>query len=201
LRIRTNEGKATGGAGVTVADPSLWSGSVAWSGMGGRLRAGAALDAHKDFTTPGQTDSGWRVTGGWNFGVADIGLAYETMTYKTSAGDCDATQRGIGVAIPVGGGAIRSSYAVADDIDGPFTGANSCGAATAANNGAKIWNIGYDYRFSKRTTVGFGYAQIKNDDAAVFTWTGAPPNQTGGGLAPTAGSDPSTFFVNMLHRF
>jgi hypothetical protein len=41
--------------------------------MGGRLRVGAALDRHEDFTTIGQTDTGWRVTGGWNFGFADIG--------------------------------------------------------------------------------------------------------------------------------
>jgi predicted porin len=201
----TNEGKATTGV---AADPSAWSGSVQWAGMGGRLRVGAALDAHKDFTTIGQTDNGWRVTGGWNFGFADIGLAYEQMTYKTGAGDCDATQWGVGVAIPVGPGAIRGSYAVADDIEGTYTGAvpatgvgGSCGAAGTGDNGAKTWNIGYDYRFSKRTTVGFGYAVIKNDAFAVFTWTGAPPNQGGASNTPLAGSDPSTFFVNMIHRF
>ena len=219
LAYQTNEGKATAGTGVVQADPSLWSASVQWAGMGGRLRVGAAVDSHKDFTAQNQSDSGWRVTGGWNFGVADIGLAYEQMTYKTFAGDCDATQWGIGVAIPVGSGAIRASYAVADDIEGSFTGAaapagtfgaGSCGAAPSAalntlNNGAKTWNIGYDHRFSKRTTVGIGYAQIKNDEAAVFTWTGAPPTQTGGALTaantPFPGSDPSTFFVSIIHRF
>ena len=92
-------------------------------------------------------------------------------------------------------------------------GATSCGAAPSASidtsdNGAKTWNIGYEYRFSKRTSAGFGYAQIKNDQAAVFTWTGLPPTQ-GGGAGPTGsvantplpGSDPSVFFINMLHRF
>lgn len=198
LMYQTNEGKATTGV---EADPSLWSGSVQWAGMGGRLRIGAAVDAHKDFTTVGETDNGFRVTGGWNFGFADIGLAWETMTYKTVAGDCDATQMGIGVAVPIGQGAIRGSYAVADDIDGPFSGAGSCGAATASDNGAKTWNIGYEYRFSKRSSVGIGYAKMKNDAAAVFTWTGLPPNQGGASNTPSAGSDPSVFFVNMLHRF
>jgi len=216
---QTNEGKSTGGAAGTVqADPSLWSASVQWAGMGGRVRVGAAVDRHKEFTTQGQTDDGFRVTGGWNFGFMDVGLAWETMTYKTNAGDCDATQWGIGIAIPIGQGAIRASYAVADDIDGPFTGAQtttttvggSCGAAPSAtldtaDNGAKTWNIGYEYRFSKRTTIGVGYAAIDNDQAAVFTWTGAPPTQTGGALTPAntplPGSDPSTFFVNMVHRF
>jgi predicted porin len=222
---QTNEGKATTTNGGTVsADPSMWSASVQWAGMGGRVRVGAAFDAHKDFTTAGETDNGFRVTGGWNFGFMDIGLAYEQMTYKAVSGDCDAKQYGIGIAIPIGQGAIRGSYAVAADIKGDFTGAaapagtfgaGSCGAAPVAgldttNNGAKTWNIGYDYRFSKRTTVGFGYAAIENDDAAVFTWTGMPPTQTGGGAGitgqsvantPLPGSDPSVFFINIVHRF
>ena len=222
LMYQTNEGKSTTtNGGAVTADPSMWSGSVQWAGMGGRLRVGAAVDAHKEFTTQGQTDNGFRVTGGWNFGFMDVGLAYETMTYKTTAGDCDAKQWGVGVAIPIGQGAIRASYAVADDIDGTYTGAQtttttvggSCGAAPTAtldssDNGAKTWNIGYEYRFSKRTSAGIGYAQIKNDQAAVLTWTGLPPTQGGGsaGVAsvantPLQGSDPSVFFVNMLHRF
>jgi len=231
LAYQTNEGKATGGAAsptaatpaTIVADPSMWSGSVQWSGMGGRLRIGAAVDGHKDFTTAGQTDSGWRVTGGWNFGFADVGLAYETMTYKIVGAECEAKQWGVGIAIPIGSGFIRASYAVADDVDGPVIvngsgvvpGASAaaptrCFAAPTilnavgfnpADTGAKTWNIGYEHRFSKRTTVGFGYATIENDSGAAFTWTGAPPNQNGASNTPLPGSDPSTFFVNMVHRF
>jgi len=225
VMYQTNEGKstvATPTGTVVQADPSMWSASAQWAGMGGRLRVGAAIDAHKDFTTAGQTDNGFRVTGGWNFGFVDVGLAYETMTYKTVAGDCDAKQYGFGVAIPIGQGAIRGSYAIAKDIKGTYDGsaapagtfgAGSCGAAPSAtidasDNGAKTWNIGYEYRFSKRTTVGLGYAAIDNDQGAVFTWTGLPPTQGGGAgpvgsvaNTPLPGSDPSVFFVNMVHRF
>jgi predicted porin len=188
----SNEGKSNGAAGTITADPWAWSGSVQWAGMGGRLRVGAAFDQHADFTTPGQTDSGWRVVGGWNFGFADIGGAYEQMTYKTATGDTDATQWGVALAVPIGQGAIRASYAKADDLEG---------GAGAGDNGAYFWTIGYDYRLSKRTQVGVGYAVIENDPAAVFTWTGAPPNQTGTGLAPLPGSDPSTLFISVIHRF
>jgi len=223
---QTNEGKATTTNGGTfVSDPSMFSGSVQWAGMGGRVRVGAAMDSHKEFTTQGKTDSGFRITGGWNFGVVDVGLAYEAMTYKSATGDCDAKQYGIGLAIPIGQGAIRASYAIAKDIEGgygtaapaggPAFGPANCGAAAtatfdAADNGAKTWNIGYEHRFSKRTSVGIGYAAIENDQAAVFTWTGLPPTQTGGGAGvagqsvantPLPGSDPSMFFVNMVHRF
>lgn len=191
IAYQTNEGKAVS----TVAsngDASMWSGAVQWAGMGGRLRIGAAYDAHKDFTTIGQTDTGWTVKGGWNFGVVDLGLAYEAMTYKLAAGDVDAKQWGIALAVPIGQGAIRASYSQADDLDTP-TG--------TTDSGAKEWTLGYDHRLSKRTQVGFGYAMIKNDPLAVFTWTGAPPNQGGASNTPTGGSDPSTFFVSVIHRF
>ena len=215
LAYQTNEGKATAPTAVT-ADPSLWSGSVQWAGMGGRARVGLAIDRHKDFTTPGMTDTGWAVKGGFNAGVVDVGLALERMTYKTPAGDCKASQWGVGLAVPVGTGAVRASYARAKDIEGPFTGAvatpvgapatGGCGAVPTAaspsnDNGAKTWNVGYEHRFSKRTSVGVGYAKIDNDPGAVFTWTGAPPNQGGASNTPLAGSDPSTFFVNITHRF
>jgi predicted porin len=217
LAYQTNQDKSTVPPGTVAADPQMWSGSVQWAGMGGRLRVGAAIDGHKDFSTIGQTDTGWRVTGGWNFGFADIGAAYETMTYKIVGGECEAKQWGIGIAVPVGQGAIRASYAQADDIEGAFVGVatvpgaaigapvacagSALGAGVAADNGAKQWNIGYDHRFSKRTTVGVGYAIIKNDPNAVFTWSGAPTSQGGSLVSPPAGSDPSTFFVSLLHRF
>jgi len=193
VAYQTNEGKSTTStAPFVTADPSMWSASLTWAGMGGRLRVGAALDGHKDFTTVGKTDSGWRVVGGWDFGVANVGLAYEQMEYKLTTGEVEAKQWGVALAVPVGPGAIRASYSVADDLETP---------AGTTDSGAKEWTLGYDYRLSKRTQVGVGFAAIKNDPFAVFTWTGAPPNQTGTGLAPSPGSDPSTFFVSVIHRF
>jgi predicted porin len=188
----TNEGKATAGALVTSADPSAWSAAIQWSGMGGKARVGFAYDSHKEFTAPGKTDTGWTIKGGYDFGFVDVGLAYETMTYKGALADTDATQMGIALAIPIGQGAIRLSYSVAEDLEV---------AGTKTDTGAKEYTIGYDMRLSKRTQVGVGYAAIKNDPGAVFTWTGAPPNQGGASNTPLPGSDPSTFFVSVIHRF
>ena len=222
LAFQTNEGKSNGAGGSIQANPSMWSSSVQWAGMGGRVRIGAAFDAHKDFSTVGHTDNGFRVTGGWNFGFADIGFAVERMEYalSTAAGgaqgatysgnDCEATQYGVGVAVPIGQGAIRGSFARAKDLEGTGCEAVTGSNAVAGFGGASTWTLGYDYRFSKRTTVGFGYATIdnKSGDATrpggTFTWTGVPPNQTGNGTASNGtlpGGDISTFFVNMVHRF
>jgi len=225
LMYQTNEGKSsTTNGGTIVSDASMYSTSVQWAGFGGRARIGAGFDSHKEFTSSAGSDNGFRVTGGWNFGMVDVGFAWEQMTYKSQTSDCEAEQMGIGVAIPVGQGAIRGSYAIAKDISGTFGtaaaaagsfGPTTCGAAATAtfnpsDNGAKTWNIGYEHRFSKRTSVGIGYAAVENDPAAVFTWTGLPPTQTGGGPGlpgfsvantPLPGSDPSVFFLNMVHRF
>jgi predicted porin len=224
---QTDEGKAT--IGATTADPSLWSASVQWAGLGGRARVGAAIDRHKDFTTPGQTDTGWSIKGGWNFGVADVGLAYEHMGYKcgripfavTNAntgilgtantrpalcaddGTITAKQWGVALAVPVGQGSIRASYSKAKDLEGPV-GTNPAGGATGvhiSDTGAKQYNLGYDHRFSKRTTVGVGYAKIDNKNNAQFTWTGAPPNQGGVGNTPLFGSKVTTYFASITHRF
>ena len=211
ILYQTDESKAT--MGTTTADPSLISTSLQWAGMGGRARIGAALDRHKDFTVAGKTDTGYSVKGGYNFGVVDVGFAYENMTYKTAQSDCKTSNYGVALAIPVGQGNIRASYAKAKSITGTYNGAQSttfangsCGpVVTAANqadqNGAKMYDIGYEHRFSKRTTVGVGYAAIKNDPAAVFTWTGAPPTSDGANNTPFAGQDPSTYFVSITHRF
>lgn len=223
LLYQTNESKAqggltTGGTTSIAANPSLWSASLQWSGMGGRARIGGAVDRHKDFTTIGNTDTGYALKGGWNFGVADVGLAYERMTYKCGGagtvagnfnpgggtgaastclageGDVKAKQYGIALAVPVGLGAIRASYSKAKDLESS--------AAARAKTGAKEWNIGYEHRFSKRTQIGIGYAKIDNDDAGAFTWTGLPPAPNGSNVAsPGTGVDIGWIFVSMTHRF
>jgi predicted porin len=199
IAYQTNEGKATTGVAV---DPELWSGSIQWSGMGGRLRIGGAYDIHQDFSFIGKDDKGWRVTGGWNFGFADIGLAYETFEYGfTAAVDCEAEQYGIALAVPVGPGAIRASYAEAQELEGAGCAAIVGNPGNGGGGGAITWNIGYEHRFSKRTSVGFGYATIDNKGTSAFAWTGLPPNQGGAANGPVPGGTVSTFFINTIHRF
>jgi predicted porin len=191
---QTNEGKSNVSSAAGSTDPNMWSMSLAYTGMGGRLRIGGAYDRHEDHTTANTADTGWKLVGGYNFGPVDVGLVYERMNYKTAGGNCRARQWGLAAAIPVGQGAIRGSFAKAADLAGPAVGC-------AGDNGAREFNIGYEYRFSKRTSIGVGYAQIRNDTAGVFTWTGMPPNQAGASNTPLAGSDPSAITFNVTHRF
>lgn len=220
-----NQDKTPGNGTTSVQqDPQMWSASLQWAGMGGRARAGFAVDRHKDFTTVGKTDTGWRLVGGYNFGVVDIGLAYEEMKYQAALSECKAKQYAIAGAVPVGMGSIRASYSVAKDIEGTYaTGAAqpatpagvatsnvTCGGTVGAasptpgDNGAKQYNIGYEHRFSKRTNAGIGYSTIKNDSAAggnQFVWSGMSSTNLGVPTTVPNGVDVSTIFVSLIHRF
>jgi predicted porin len=241
LSYQTNEGKSAAptnqpAAAQVAANAYMYSTSVQWAGMGGRVRIGGAYDVHKDFTTVGKSDNGYAVKGGWNFGVVDIGFAYEHMKYAcgvmpftgvsagaaasntpsiaalcADSGDIVAKQYALAFAVPVGPGSIRGSYSVAKDLSGPVGSAPTIvgGVITApgthiSDTGAKQYNIGYEHRFSKRTNIGVGYAKIDNKQNAQFIWTGAPPIQglgSGAQNTPLFGSDVSTFFLSMTHRF
>src|SRR6185295_9194863 len=191
---QTNEGKATATASSN-SDASMMSGSVQWAGMGGRARIGLGVDRHKDFTSLGATDTGYAVKGGWNFGVVDLGFAVERMTYKcrfgtlgfgTAAGantgqcagdgDVKVKNYAVALAVPVGPGSIRASYAISKDIEGPLTNAANVGTSGVDNGtritdtGVKQYNIGYEHRFSKRTNIGIGYAKIDNKANAAMAW-------------------------------
>jgi predicted porin len=197
VAYQANETKTGGGAtindvAVTQENPSSWSASLTWTGLGGKARAFVAGMWSKDWTTVGQTDGGYTAGGGYDFGVVNLGATYEYYKYKTGTGDSKAKQYGGGIAVPLGSGKIGASYVIAKDIDG---------GALAGDNGAKMYNVGYELALSKRTAVGFGYAKIENDPGAVFTWTGNTPQQDGVRLNPPGGSDPSNIFVSLRHSF
>jgi len=205
---------------LVTENPSSWSASLTWTGMGGKARAFLANMSSKDWTTIGKTDAGYTVGGGYDFGVVNVGATFETYNYETGAasatnpigapgGKSKATQYGLGLAIPMGSGKIGASYAIAKDIDGGNLGTAS-GTAGAnpglvagdkARTGATMYNIGYEWALSKRTAVGFGYAKIDNKEDAAFTWTGMAPTQNGVSIADYNGSDVSNIFVAFRHSF
>ncbi len=172
VAYQTNEGRSVANATLAsvASNASLWSISVQWTGMGGNARIGAAYDRHTEFTTKDRADTGISVKGGYNFGVVDLGLAWEQMTYRSTFGDCKGSNYGVALAFPVATGTIRGSWSVAGDLNDPgcFGAAGAQIAINPAgslsgNNGATEFNLGYEHRFSKRTQIGVGYATIRND--------------------------------------
>src|SRR6185436_12891658 len=174
-------------------DPSAMSASVQWAGMGGRARVGAAYDKHKDYTSVGASDTGYAIKGGWNFGVIDIGLAYEKMTYKCATqafinasaalpagtflqlpalcgdtGDIKAKQYAVAIAVPVGPGSIRASYSVAKDLEGPVgcnSNANTAAAIGTCPGGALGEHIGNTG--AKQYNIGYEHRFSKRTNVGI----------------------------------
>jgi predicted porin len=177
------------------ANPSSWSSSLSWTGMGGRARAFVANMRNKDWSSVGNTDSGYILGGGYDFGVVNTGVAIENYKYKLAAGEVKARQWVLSGAIPIGPGKIGASYAKAKNLTGG-------GIASGLDTSAKMWNLGYEWALSKRTAVGFGVAKIDNGRDVGFTWssnTDSPNGIQSGTVNP--GTDNTHVFVSIRHSF
>src|SRR5260221_7674244 len=138
--------------------------------MGGNARIGAAYDRHTEFTTKDRADTGISVKGGYNFGVVDLGLAWEQMTYRSTFGDCKGSNYGVALAFPVATGTIRGSWSVAGDLNDPgcFGAAGAqvaihpAGLLSGKNRAPEV-HLRYEHRFSKSTQNGGGFAAIPDD--------------------------------------
>jgi predicted porin len=208
LAIQPNETKSGTNGVIPSANPSSWSGTLGWTGMGGRARAFLGTMQSKDWSSIGSTDGGYNIGGGYDFGVANLGATYEQYTYKTGSvaglgvggqggaglGDVKAKEWAVGLAVPVGPGKIGASYAKAKEL--------SAGGG-ASGTGAKMWNLGYEWALSKRTALSFGIAKIDNDTNQGFTWTGATAGPSGAmETSPVPnGSDQTNIFVGIRHSF
>jgi predicted porin len=186
--------------GVVNENPSSWSGSLTWTGLGGRARVFGATMQNKDWSNVGSTDGGYTVGGGYDFGVVNVGVTYEDYTYKLAAGDMKAKEWAVGLAVPLGPGKIGASYAKAKKLTG--AGVDASEAAGTNETDAKMWNLGYEWALSKRTALGFGIAKIDNGANQVFSWTATIPVQNGwqSGAVPQ-GVDITNIFVSMRHSF
>jgi len=84
---------------------------------------------------------------------------------------------------------LMASFIMADDFD------------DVDDSGAKGWGLGAKYNFSKRTSIGLYYAEVRNDDNAGYGFdSGHAP---GGGNDPVAdlGEDMKGLSVQMVHSF
>jgi len=92
---------------------------------------------------------------------------------------------------------VHFGYTRADDMKGTVGAAmGTRPAVTALNNtGARMWQLRYLHKLSKRTEVSVGYVSLKNDTAASYDL---------GGLSYSAaqtGAKQSAFAYSLRHRF
>ncbi|MBI1891246.1 MAG: porin [Burkholderiales bacterium] len=71
--------------------------------------------------------------------------------------------------------------------------------STAADSGAKMWVIGYNYALSKRTNIGVFYGKLSNDGAGTYTPFLSGTSATGSALL--AGESARTAALGIKHAF
>jgi len=143
---------------------------------------------------------GDRLFGSYRWGGFHIGAAWDKSKVKNGVTGVVAANR-TAWSLPI-------EYSWGPHwIGGHFTKARD-DKATATQDGARMWALGYNYSLSKRTSLGVTYASIRNDDGTAgvggatytpFTGNGA----LGGGAAHTAlsGEDPRFWSITMRHAF
>ena len=141
-------------------------------------------DARALFGNDGGKDKAWLIGGTYTWGPVKIGLTYIDAEYDVSSL--------VWPGVPIqnrerkswnlagewnisGPHGLRAGFAKAGDVD--RSSSLVPGAAGAAGNnklddGAKLWQIGYLYSFSKRTNATIIYAYMDNDSAGTYALTG-----------------------------
>ena len=141
----------------------------------------------------------------WNFGVATVGLTYDQsqLAPRNALGvDSEVKRRAwsIPVTVPMGAGTFLVTYTKARDLTGTTAGTGITAAVpVAADTGATLISVGYDYALSKRTSLGVSYAKLNNKangGYALYTQgalNGTPNN--------AAGQDASQLYLGVRHAF
>ena len=135
----------------------------------------------------------------YTFGPAKVGLTYTKQDVSGSSAiaanrlDADRNAWNLAGTYKLGGpGSIWAAYTKAGDVKG-----TDGGVLIPGKTGAKEYQIGYAHDMSKRTSMGIGYARVKNDTLGDYTV---------GGTAATAGINVAGFKTSviaayMFHRF
>lgn len=127
------------------------------------------------FSPTGDSNRMTMLSGGYDFTVAQLALAYQTAKNNSTM---DATNTLIGVTVPFGANAVMASYIRHKD-------------RTSLGQNANQIALGYTYSLSKRTNLYSSYARISESNGAAFT----VGNATGGG------SNEKAFNVGIRHKF
>ena len=135
-------------------------------------------------TAPGQDQSAYKIGAGYSIMDFTLGALYEKSKDNFNAG---ANALGhstwyLSGKYQMGAIALKAAYGKAN-------------SNATANTGAKLYTVGADYSFSKRTTVYALYTQIKNDSAASYNFA------LNGASGIGAGDKPSGFSLGMKHAF
>jgi predicted porin len=151
------------------AHPSLASAAAVYEQ--GAWYATAAYERHHEYQGPGRDDHGAKVAAAYRFlnpwGEMRVAAIAEQLKYETATGDLKRKDYYVSVTQQIGLHGIRFGIARANDGTGAST--QKIGVMKRGQDtGALHYTLGYDYSFSKRTSVFAYYTHLRNDANAVL---------------------------------
>lgn len=126
-----------------------------------------------------------------------VGLAWDRSTVTNNvagSGDFIRTAWMLPIGYTMGNHTMGLTYASAGQTT------NTAAVAGNTTSTAKEYMLHYGYNFSKRTSVGVQYVNVKNSTAGLYSLHGAA-NANTGYTAPTAGEDSKLLSLNVRHFF
>jgi predicted porin len=152
-------------APATGAKPSLTSAAMIY--QRGALYATAAQERHHAYQGPGRDDRGTKIAVAYRFGQTRVAVAAEKLTYETASGPLERKSYYLSATHQIGAHGIRFGIAKAGNGEGSAT--QKIGfIKKGADTGATHYTLGYDYAFSKHTSVFAYYTQLHNEKNGVY---------------------------------
>ncbi|WP_200181972.1 porin [Ectothiorhodospira mobilis] len=152
----------------------------------GPMYLGVAYQQMNEYNAARDADAtGWKVGGTYDLGGFTLAAMYENLDSDQDAfGDRDMFH--LGGKYAMGQAYLMASYSMADENDMDETGAD-------------MYALGAGYNLSQRTNMYATYAQMSNDDAATYAFTGSGKGKSV--AASAAGAEVSGFQVGVAHNF
>src|SRR5438105_2222537 len=206
-----------------VQKPKYYSGNVTYAR--GPLALAAGFESHEGFRpggaggTANPKDNAFQIGGKWDFGIAQVGVGYESLKYdpNNAAGDngMKVPSYVVNGRVNAGPGAVWASLSgTQGGKDCPVATTVIGNAACGSSGKARMTVVGYDYVMSKRTKMFAAFAKIDNGfDGTTGTnyyYIASPAAHGGGPVANVglgnsgnlaAGTDVTTIALGMQHTF
>ena len=140
-----------------------------------------------------------RIAAAYDFGMASVRVLWNSTKAEGNNTLVAPANNGYALKQNVWGVGATFNAAPNGKIIAQYYKANDKTGNNVSNEGAKLFELGYEHSFSKRTMLKVIYARVNNDENASFNFGTNAVNNVGGGL--NTGVDPSGFQVGIRHAF
>ncbi|MYN20648.1 porin [Rugamonas sp. FT107W] len=129
----------------------------------------AAHERHHEYQGKDLNDSGTRLAAAYHFGETRIALIGERLKYEAPAGTLERNAWYLSATHQIGRHGLRFGIARAGDGGGSAPATQKIGfIRKGRDTGATHYTLGYDYNFSKRTSVFAYYTHLHNEKNGVY---------------------------------